>query len=90
MDHLPKSVQITALVGPGQPSRYSDEAMGWLPEKSKFDSRKGKKFFSPPECEEGHWAPPSPPIQWITAALSVLVKRPERATAHTPPYNAEV
>jgi hypothetical protein len=33
--------------------------------------------------------PTRPPIQWVTGALSIGVKRPEREAAHSPPSNAE-
>jgi hypothetical protein len=34
--------------------------------------------------------PTRPPIQWITGALSLGVKRQERETDHSPPSSAEV
>jgi hypothetical protein len=34
--------------------------------------------------------PTQPPIQWVSGALCLGVKRPEREADHSPPYSAEV
>jgi hypothetical protein len=36
------------------------------------------------------WGPPSLPIQWVSGALSLRVKRPGREADHSPPSSAEV
>jgi len=34
--------------------------------------------------------PTQPPIQWVSGALCLSVKRPGRETDHSPPFNADV
>jgi hypothetical protein len=53
-----------------------------------FNSRRGKEIFL--YSTESRQTPKSnqPLIQWVAAALSPEVKRPERETDHLPPSSA--
>jgi len=52
---------------------------------------RGWEFFSsPPHPDRLALGPIQPPIQWVTGALSMGGKRPEREADHSPPSNSDV
>jgi hypothetical protein len=56
---------------------------------SKFQSRWGQEF-SLHHVVKTPLGPTQPPIQWVSGALSLGVKRPGREPDHPPPTSAEV
>jgi hypothetical protein len=55
-----------------------------------FESRYGLGFFFFFTVSRPALGPTQPPIQWITEAVSLGVKRPGREADHSPPSSAEV
>jgi len=55
-----------------------------------FDSRRGLGIFLFTTASRTALGLTQPPIQWVTGALSLGVKRPEREADHSPPSSAEV
>jgi hypothetical protein len=64
--------------------------MGWTVGVLGFDSRPGLRVFLFNTASRTALGSTLPPIQWVLAALSVGVKRPEREADHSPPSSAEV
>jgi hypothetical protein len=59
---------------------------GWLG----FESRQGLGIFLFASASRPALGPTQPPIQWISGALSLVIKRPGREADHSPPSSAEV
>jgi hypothetical protein len=55
-----------------------------------FDSRRGLGIFVFATASRTALGLIQPPIQWVTGALSLRVKRPGREADHSPPSSAEV
>jgi hypothetical protein len=55
-----------------------------------FDSRRELGIFLFTTASRTDLGPIQPPIQWVPAALSLEVKRPEREADHSPPSVVEV
>jgi hypothetical protein len=55
-----------------------------------FDSRRGLGIFLFTAASRTVLWPTQPPIQWVTGALSLGVKRPGHEADHSPPSSAEV
>jgi hypothetical protein len=55
-----------------------------------FDSRRWLGIFLFSIASRTALRPAQPPIQWVTGALSLGVKRPVREADHSPPSSAEV
>jgi hypothetical protein len=55
-----------------------------------FDSWRGLGIFLFTTASRKVLGPTQPPIQWVTGALSLRVKRPEREADNSPPSSAEV
>jgi hypothetical protein len=55
-----------------------------------FGSRRGLGIFLLTTVFRAALRPTQPPIQWVTGALSLGVKRPGREADHLPPSSAEV
>jgi hypothetical protein len=55
-----------------------------------FRSRPGLEIFLLTNVSMPALEPTQPPIQWISGALSIGVKRPGREADHSPPSSAEV
>jgi hypothetical protein len=55
-----------------------------------FDSRRGLEIFLFTTASRTALGPTEPPIQWVSGALSLRVKRPGREADHSPPSSAEV
>jgi hypothetical protein len=55
-----------------------------------LDSRRGLGIFLFITAPRTALGPTQPPIQWVPAALSLGVKRPERKANRLPPSSAEV
>jgi hypothetical protein len=57
---------------------------------SRFDSRRGLGIFLFTTASRTALGPTQPPIQWVTGALSLRVKRPWREADHSLPSSADV
>jgi hypothetical protein len=55
-----------------------------------FDCRRGLDIFLLTAVSRTALGPTQPPVQWVTAALSLGVKRLGREADHSPPSSAEV
>jgi hypothetical protein len=55
-----------------------------------FDSRRGLGIFFFTTASRKALTPTQPPIQWVSGALSLGVKRLGREADHSPPSSAEV
>jgi hypothetical protein len=55
-----------------------------------FESRQGLGIYLFTTASRPALGPTQPPVQWVTGALSLEIKRPERETDHSPPPSAEV
>jgi hypothetical protein len=55
-----------------------------------FESRQGLGIFQFTTASRPALGPSQPPLQWVSGALSVGVKRQGREADHPPPSNAEV
>jgi hypothetical protein len=55
-----------------------------------FDSRRGLGIFLFTTASRTALVPTQPPIQRVTGALSLELKRPGREADHSPPSSAEV
>jgi hypothetical protein len=64
--------------------------MGWMIGVLGFDSRRGLGIFLFTTASRTALGLAQPPIQWVTEALSLGVKRPGREADHSPPSSAEV
>jgi hypothetical protein len=64
--------------------------MGWTIGVLGFDSRRGLGIFIFTTVSRTALKPTQPPIQWVTGALSLGVKRPRHEADHSPPFSAEV
>jgi hypothetical protein len=65
-------------------------ATGWTIGVLGFESRQGLGIFLSTTASRPAVRPTQPPIQRVTGALSLRVKRPGREDDHLPPYSAEV
>jgi hypothetical protein len=65
-------------------------ATGWMIGVLGFDSWRRLGIFLFTTASRPALGPIQPPNQWITEALSLGVKRPEREADHSQPPNAEV
>jgi hypothetical protein len=65
-------------------------AMGWTIRVLGFDSWWGLGIFLFITISRMALGPTQPPIQWVSGALSLGVKRPGREADHSPPSSAEV
>jgi hypothetical protein len=65
-------------------------ATGWTIGVLGFDSRRGLGIFLFTTESRTALGPTQPPIQWVSVALSLGVKRPGREADHSPPSSAEV
>jgi hypothetical protein len=63
---------------------------GWTIGVLGFDSRRGLGIFLFTTVSRTALGPTQPPIQWVSGALSLGVKRPGREADNSPPSNAEV
>jgi hypothetical protein len=54
----------------------------------RFPAKAGNFFFT--IASRGALRPTQPPIQWVSGALSLGIKRPDREADHSPPSSAEV
>jgi hypothetical protein len=57
---------------------------------SRFDSKRGLGIFLFTTASRMALGPTQPPIQWVSGALSLGVKRPEREADHSLPSSAKV
>jgi hypothetical protein len=57
---------------------------------SRVDSRRELGIFLFTTASRTALGPTQPPVQWVSGALSVGVKRPGREADHSPPYSTEV
>jgi hypothetical protein len=64
--------------------------MGWTIGVLGFVSRQGLGIFLLTTVSRTALGPTQSPIQWVTGALSLGVKRPGREADHSPPSSAEV
>jgi hypothetical protein len=64
--------------------------MGWTTRVLGFDSWRGLGIFLFTTASRTALRPTQPPIQWVTGALSLGVKRPGSESDHSPQYSAEV
>jgi hypothetical protein len=64
--------------------------MGWTIGVLVSDSRRGLGICLFTTASRKALGSTQPPIQWITGALSLKVKRPGRETDHSPPSSVEV
>jgi hypothetical protein len=64
-------------------------AAGWTIGVLGFDSRWGQGIFLFTTASRTALGPTQPPIQWVSVALSLGVKRPGREADHSPPSSAE-
>jgi hypothetical protein len=64
--------------------------MGWAIGVLGFDSWQGLGTFLFTTASRTALEPTQPPIQWVSDALSLEVKRPGREADHTPSSSAEV
>jgi hypothetical protein len=64
--------------------------MGWTIGVLEFDSRRELGIFLFITASRTAVGPTQPPIQWVTRALSLEVKRPGREADYSPPSSAEV
>jgi hypothetical protein len=55
-----------------------------------FDSRRGLGILHFTTVSRTTLGPTQPPIEWIPAAVSMRVQRPEREPDYSPPSSAEV
>jgi hypothetical protein len=55
-----------------------------------FDSRRELRIFLFTTVSKMVLGPTQPPIQWVSGALTLGVKRPGREADHSPPFSAEV
>jgi hypothetical protein len=55
-----------------------------------FDSRRGLGIFQFTTASRTVLGSTQIPIQWVSGALSLVVKRPGREADHSPPSSAEV
>jgi hypothetical protein len=55
-----------------------------------FDSRPGLGTFLFTTASKTARGPTQPPVQWVTGAVSLGVRRPGREADHSPPFSAEV
>jgi hypothetical protein len=65
-------------------------ATGWTTGIVGFDSRRGLGIFLFTITSRKALGPTQPPILWVPAALSVMIKRPGREAEHSPSSSAEV
>jgi hypothetical protein len=65
-------------------------ATNWTIGVLEFDSRRELRIFLFTTVFRTALGPTQPPIQWVSGALSLGVKRPVRETHHFPPPSAEV
>jgi len=63
---------------------------GWTIGLAGFEFRRGLKIFHSDTVSRLVLGPTQPPIQWVTEALSLGVKRPGHEADHSPPFSAEV
>jgi hypothetical protein len=63
---------------------------GWMIGVLGFDYWRGLGIFLFTTASRTALRPTQPPIQWVTDALSLGVKRPGREADHSPPSIAEV
>jgi hypothetical protein len=68
----------------------STSATGWTIGVILFDSRRGLGIFLFTTASRAAPGPTQPPIQWVSGALSLGVKRPGRETGHSLPSSVEV
>jgi hypothetical protein len=64
--------------------------MGWTIGVLGFDSRRELGIFLFTTASGTALGPTQPPIQWVTGAVSLGVKRPGREADHSPPSSAEI
>jgi hypothetical protein len=64
--------------------------MGWMIRVLGFDSQWGLGIFLFTIASRTVLGPTHPPIQWVSRAPSLGVKRPGREADHSPPSSAEV
>jgi hypothetical protein len=64
--------------------------MGWTIGVLGFDSRRGLEIFLFTTASRTALGPTQPPIQWVSGALSLGVKRSGHEADHSPPSSAEV
>jgi hypothetical protein len=82
----------------GRPSRrlvilrnkLSSWATGWTIGVLGFDSQREVGIFLFTTASRTALGPTQPPIQWVSGALSLGVKRPGREADHSPPSSTEV
>jgi hypothetical protein len=65
-------------------------ATGWTIGVLGFDSRRGLGIFLFTAASRVALGPTQPPIQWVSGALSLGVKRPGREANHSLPSSAEI
>jgi hypothetical protein len=65
-------------------------ATGWTIGVLGFDSRLGLGIFLFTTASRTALGPTQPPIQWVTGALSLGLKRPGREADYSPPSSSEV
>jgi hypothetical protein len=65
-------------------------ARGWTIGVLGFDSRRGLGIFLFTTASRTALGPTQPPIQWVTGALSLGIKRQGREADYSPPSSAEV
>jgi hypothetical protein len=65
-------------------------ALGYKLDDRVFESRQGLGIFLLTTASRPALGPTQPPIQWVTRALFLEVKRPWREADHSPPFSVEV
>jgi hypothetical protein len=72
------------------PGQLSGRALDYGLDDRGFESRQGLGIFLLTTASRSALGPTQPPIQWITGALSLGVKRLGHAADHSPPSSPEV
>jgi hypothetical protein len=73
-----------------EPGQLSGMALGYEMDDRGFESRQGLRIFLYTTASRPVLGPTQPPVQWVTGALSLGIKRQDREADHSPPSSAEV